>query len=235
VALPDDVEPRMLDAEVRTELRSLSKDSADLVARHLVMTGRLLDEAPESALQHARAARALAGRVGAVREACGIAAYTAGEWTEALAELRAARRITGSPEHLAIMADCERALHRPERALSYADDPEVTRLGQSERVELVVVIAGARRDLGQADAAVLELQGPARRTKAARPWAARLWYAYADALLGAGRGDQAREWFCQAAAADPDGATDAAERVLEIDGVVFADLDDPAEGQTDSS
>jgi uncharacterized protein HemY len=154
----------MLDADARRELRSLSKDTADLTARHLVMTGRLLDEDPEQALAHARAARALAGRVGVVREAAGVAAYGAGEWAEALSELRAARRITGRPEHLGVLADCERALGRPERALAYADDPQVAQLSQDERVELVIVLAGARRDLGQADAACLTLQDPARRT-----------------------------------------------------------------------
>lgn len=221
VALPEEVDARMLDKEVRQELRSLSKESAELVARHLVVTGQLLDEDPETALAHARAARALAGRVAAVREACGLAAYAAGEWAEALTELRAARRISGSPEHLAVMADCERALGRPERALAYAGDPDVSRLEQDARVELVIVLSGARRDMGQADAAVLELQDPARRTKANRPWAVRLWYAYADALLGAGREADAREWFSAAADLDTDGQTDAVDRLLELDGVVF--------------
>jgi predicted negative regulator of RcsB-dependent stress response len=225
VPLPEDVDPRQLDGDVRAELRSLSRETADGVARHLVATARLLDDDPEAALQHARAARALAGRVAAVREACGLAAYAAGEWTEALAELRAARRISGQPGHLAVLADCERALDRPERALACSDDPDVPRLAQDERVELVIVLAGARRDLGQADAAVLLLQDPARRTSAARPWAARLWYAYADALLAAGREDQAREWFTRAAELDAEGQTDAGERLLELDGVTFEDLD----------
>ncbi len=193
------------------------------------MTARLLDDDPQAALTHARAARALAGRVGAVREACGLAAYAAGEWTDALAELRTARRITGQPSHLAVMADCERALDRPERALSYGDDADVARLDPADRVELVIVLAGARRDLGQADAAVLLLQDPARRTSAARPWAARLWYAYADALLGAGREDGARDWFSRASEIDEAGETDAAERLLELDGVTFEDLDESEE------
>lgn len=221
----------MLDEDTRRELRSLSKDTAELVARHLVVTGQLIDDDPEQALTHARAARALAGRIGVVRQAAGLAAYAAGEWNEALSELRAARRITGRPEHLAVMADCERALERPERALAYADDPEVPSLSQDERVELVIVLAGARRDMGQLDAAVLALQDPARRTTAKRPWAARLWYAYADALLTAGREPEAREWFARTADVDADGQTDAADRVLALDGIVLEDLgDDDADG-----
>jgi tetratricopeptide (TPR) repeat protein len=233
VELPDDVDPRQLDGEVRRELRSLSKETAELVARHLVVVGRTLDDDPETALRHARAAGALAGRVAPVREAAGLAAYAAGEWAEALTELRAARRISGHAGHLAVMADCERALGRPERALDLGNDPDVPSLQQDERVELVIVLSGARRDLGQAEAAVLLLQEPARRTSRQRPWAARLWYALADALLDAGRPDDARDWFARAAEADEHGQTDADERLLELDGVVLEDLapdaDEPAE------
>jgi predicted negative regulator of RcsB-dependent stress response len=224
VELPEDVEPRMLDGEVRRELRSLAKDTADTVARHLVVVGRTIDDEPEVALRHARAARAQAGRVGAVREASGLAAYAAGEWAEALTELRAARRITGSSGHLAVMADCERALGRPERALAYGEDPAVPSLSQEERVELVIVLSGARRDLGQADAAVVLLHDPARRTRRGRSWAPRLWYALADALLDAGRSEEARTWFATAAEADEAGETDAGERLLELDGVSVEDL-----------
>jgi tetratricopeptide (TPR) repeat protein len=234
VPLADDVEPQMLDKETRTELRSLAKDTADLVARHLVMAGRLVDEDPASALTHARAARAMAGRVGAVREAAGLTAYLAGEWADALSELRTARRITGRADHLHVMADCERALGRPEKALTYGDDPAVPTLEQEVRVELVIVLAGARHDLGQHDAAIVLLQDPAKRTTAKRPWAARLWYAYADALLTAGRADDAREWFSRAADVDVDGETDAAERMLELDGVVLAEFDDDDDDDDES-
>jgi hypothetical protein len=59
------------------------------------------------------------------------------------------------------------------------------------------------------------------------PWSARLWYAYADTVLALGRPDEAREWFAAAATVDRDGETDAAERVLELDGVeILADEDD---------
>jgi len=65
-----------------------------------------------------------------------------------------------------------------------------------------------------------------RELTADAPWAGRLRYAYADALFGLGRRDEAREWFARAVDADPEGETDAAERLLEIDGV---DLDDDDE------
>ncbi len=222
VALPEDVDPRELDPESRRQLTSLVKETADLVARHLIMAGRLLEDDPEQALAHARAARALGGRVGVVREANGLVAYAAGEWSEALSELRTARRITGEPDHLPVMADCERALGRPDRALAVAEDPQVARLAPAARVEMMIVVSGARRDMGQPEAAavalnVSALEGPVR------PWTARLRYAYADALLECGREDEARSWFARAAEVDELGETDADDRVLELDGVVFED------------
>lgn len=223
VPLPDDVAAHELDHETRKTLMSLSKDTAELVARHLVMAGRLMDEQPQQALAHARAARALAGRVGAVREANGLVAYVAGEWAESLSELRTARRLTGDPEHLAVMADCERALGRPDRALLVAGDPQAGTLAPAARVELLIVASGARRDQGHADAAVVSLQVAALEGPV-RPWTARLRYAYADALLDAGREDEARQWFGRAAEVDEHGETDADERILQLDGMVFDDL-----------
>jgi len=55
---------------------------------------------PEVAYGYAQAARHLAARIGVVREVSGITAYKTGRWAEALAELRAARRLTGRGEHL---------------------------------------------------------------------------------------------------------------------------------------
>ncbi|HWM40222.1 MAG TPA: hypothetical protein VNS49_24270, partial [Streptomyces sp.] len=61
-----------------------------------------------------------------------------------------------------------------------------------------------------------------------QPWTARLRYAYADALLEVGgREDEAREWFAKALEADQSGATDASDRLAELDGVEFVDALDP--------
>jgi hypothetical protein len=91
-------------------------------------------------------------------------------------------------------------------------------------VELLIVAAGARRDLGQTDAAVAMLQ--VRELTGDDPWVARLRYAYADALLAAGRAGESREWFARAAEVDEDSRTDAAERLLELDGVVLEPSED---------
>jgi tetratricopeptide (TPR) repeat protein len=214
--LPPDTEAGELDAEVRRELRTLPKGLAELVGGHLVAVGRLIDEDPQAALAHARFARSRASRVGAVREAAGLAAYHAGEWNEAVAELRAAKRLSGRATHLAVLADCERALGRPQRALEIARDPEARGLAQAEAVELRIVAAGARRDLSQLDAAVVALQGPELEAESSQPWLARLRYAYADNLLAAGRTEDAIRWFLAAADSDTEGETDAAERAAEL-------------------
>jgi tetratricopeptide (TPR) repeat protein len=194
------------------------------VARYLVAAG--LAEAPEQGYGYAQAAKRLAARVGVVREACGIAAYRTGRWAEALSELRAARRMTGRDDYLPIMADCERALGRPDRALALVREANPADLGRAAQVELRIVESGIRRDQGLSEAAILVLQVPELTSSRIRPWSARLFYAYGDALLAADRPGEARDAFLRAAEADPDGETDAAERLDELDGVTFEDLED---------
>ncbi|TWG21480.1 hypothetical protein FHX34_1031019 [Actinoplanes teichomyceticus] len=183
--------------------------------------GQIIDEDSELALQHAVAARRLASRIAVVREAVGLAAYAAGDWTTAIAELRTYHRMTGNQSHLAELADCERALGRPERAIDLFRGADMAKLEKSGAIELLIVAAGARGDLGQHDAAVAMLQVKELTAEETADWAARLRYAYADALLAAGRREEAREWFSRAAAVDEEQLTDAAERILELDGVTI--------------
>jgi tetratricopeptide (TPR) repeat protein len=190
--------------------------SAPLQAVIYDFDGLLIDSEPELALRHARFARGKASRIASVRESNGLAAYHAGEWAEALAELRAARRMGGGPGHLAVMADVERALGRPERALELLRSPEAAGLDKAESIELQIVAAGARRDLGELDAAVISLQTEALDPAMREPWSPRLFYAYADNLLAAGRRDEALQWFMHATDADDDEETDAADRVAEL-------------------
>jgi len=187
------------------------------VARHLVAAGRLMDEDPETAYQHTLAARARAARVAIVREATGEAAYAAGHFAEALSELRAARRMTGSVEHLPVIADCERALGRPEKALQLAKEPAVEKLPPDLKVEMQIVAAGARADTGDVDGALRALAAAPIRSISREPWVARLRYAYADLLLTAGRAEEALEWFHRTEAVDGEQLTDAAARVQELE------------------
>lgn len=225
--IPEDVTGFEIDADVRQDLKSLPKTLADDVARNLVMVARLLDTDPEEAYKYSRVALRLASRVPSVREAAGFASYMTQRYSEALTEFRAARRMTGQVDLWPVMADCERGLGRPERALAMAGEPEVKQLDKAGQVEMRLVAAGARTDMGQYDAAVVTLQSPELASNAIHPWTARLRYAYADALIAAGRADEAREWFAKAAEADTDGTTNASERLAEIDGLEFVDTLDP--------
>ncbi|MER5671971.1 hypothetical protein [Pseudonocardia alni] len=224
--LPDSVTAAELDPSVRRDLRGLQKETAEVVARHLVAAGLLVDEDAVQALEHVRYARRRASRIAVVREAAGIVAYHAGEWNEALGEFRAARRMGGGPGHVHVMADIERALGRPERALDLARSPEARDLGHEERIELLIVAAGARRDLGEADAAVVGLQVPELDAVRRDPWSARLFYAYADNLLAAGRESEAVQWFVHAHDADQHRETDAAARIAELTGDELEGADD---------
>lgn len=214
--MPADVEAKELAPDVRRELVTLDKTTADFVARHLVMAGKLLDEDPETALAHARAARNRAGRIAVVREAVGIAAYHGGDWAQALAELRAARRMGSKSALLAMIADCERGVGRPERALELARSDEATALTGEDADELRIVTAGARSDLGQFEQALAILSSPPLDPTSVGPTAARLFYVYADTLLALGRNDEALQWFVHAEQADIEGITDAEDRITEL-------------------
>lgn len=214
--IPPEIEARQLAPEIRGELTTLDKSTADAVARHLVAAGELLEEDPQAALEHARAARARSGRIAAVREAVGIAAYYCGDWAQALAELRAARRMGSKSPLLALIADCERGVGRPERAIELARSPEAEQLTGDDADELRIVVAGARSDLGQPEQALAVLSSPQLDRTRRGQTAARLFYVYADTLLTLGRRDEALEWFLAAAEADVEGVTDAEDRITEL-------------------
>jgi tetratricopeptide (TPR) repeat protein len=213
---------------VRTALRGLDPRNAEAVAKHLVVAGTLLDEDPAEALSHARAARDRASRVAAVREAVGVAAYHAGDYAEAARELRAYRRMSGDESYRAVLADCERALGRPEVALRLVAEAMADRPDAEEAAELRLVEAGARRDLGEEAAARLVLEDalggrpdPGRLT-GADPARVRFAAAYADLLEAEGHTELADRWREAVQAADPEGATGA----LEGPAVEFGELDD---------
>lgn len=225
--IPEDITGQEVDRGVSNALKSLPEKLATRVAKHLVAAGRLMDSDPDTAYQHTVAARARAARVAIVREACGEAAYASGRFKEALSEFKAARRMSGTSIYLAMMADSERALGRPERAIALAKDPGVVDLDEAGQIELKIVESGARRDLGDHAAAIRTLEGRELRSRSRESWVPRLRYAYAEALLADGQRSAALEWFERAAGIDAEGYTDAAERVAELEGLVVIDTVDP--------
>ena len=215
--LPEEITGRELDRSVSAQLKGLPEKLAARVARHLAAAGMLVDEDPETAYQHTLAARSRAPRLAVVREASGEAAYAAGHYAEALSELRAAKRMNGATAYLPIMADCHRALGHPEQALKLAKSPSVVNFAPEAKAEMTLVEAGARRDMGQLDAALRTLELAPLNSKNRAAWVVRLRYAYADTLEAAGRETDALAWFHRTHAIDADEITDAAARadVLE--------------------
>jgi len=219
----EDITGEELDRQTINELRTLPDGLALATARHLVAIEQALeDEDYSTARAHSDYVRKHAGRVAAVREACAIVHYASGDFSQALSDFRAVSRMRGGNSYLPIMADCERGLGRPQRAVDLlrAFEGPKPRGGQgsdvSTRVEGLIVLAGARSDIGQADAAVLTLKVPELTRLPAGTDRARLQYAYADALLRVGRSTEAQEWMERAAGSDLNGATDAEERCLEL-------------------
>ncbi|GAA1752917.1 hypothetical protein [Kocuria aegyptia] len=166
------------------------------------MAGRYLLDIPELALEHAQAAGRRGGRIAAVREATGIAAYEAGDYALALKELRTFRRMTGAEVHLPLMVDCERALGRLDKAVELATSEAVQSLEPSEKVELAIVLAGMRRDQGDPQGAVDALTIPQLDKNRGFPYSPRLFRAYAEALRGIGKDHEALTWDRQAVVAE---------------------------------
>lgn len=215
--LPEDVTGKELDKQVAAQLKGLPEKLASRVARHLVAAGMLVDEDPETAYRHALAARARAPRLAVIREAAGEAAYAAGHYSEALAELRAAKRMNGATDYLPIMADCHRALGQPQQAVKLAQSPSVANFAAPAKAEMTIVEAGARRDMGQLDAALRTLELAPLTSKSRASWVVRLRYAYADTLEAAGRHEEALTWFHRTQAIDSEEITDSAERAAALE------------------
>ena len=186
--LPEDVSAKDLDSTARMGLRALSRLNAENIARHLVMTQRLLETDPEVAYAHARYAASHAGRIAIVREAAGIAAYVAGLYSEALRELRAARRLSGMDTmYRAMEVDCERALGRPDAALRSAQNALQLDLEDDERAELAIVVTGIYHDQGNDELALITIEDAIRKATKATETLRRLHSVRADRLEDLGR------------------------------------------------
>ncbi|MDO5672031.1 MAG: HAD-IIA family hydrolase [Actinomycetaceae bacterium] len=120
-----------------------------MVAGHLVMAGYLVDTDPQIAYEHAKAAERRAWRMDIVREAKALTAYAAGEYAEALREVRTVRRLSGLNVLISVEADCERGLGRPEKALEVIAQADLEGQDPAELAEIAIVASSARADLGE--------------------------------------------------------------------------------------
>ena len=216
--LPDEVTARDLHPAARNELKTLSKENADQVARHLAMAAALIEDEPARAHEHALAAVRRAGRVGVVRETAAITAYAIGDFALALRELRTYRRISGRDDQIALLVDSERGVGRPERALEAGRAVDRATLPVPVRVELAIALSGARLDLGEPERALLELDIPELDPNRAFEWSPALFAARATVLEELGRDDEAAKWRTRAEV-----AADALDREAAAGDVVIID------------
>jgi hypothetical protein len=214
--IPDDVSPKELDRVALNELKTLSKENAEGVAKHLVMAARLIESDPALAHQHAISAARRAGRIGVVRETLAITAYETGDYALALRELRTYRRISGRDDQLPMMVDSERGLGRPERGLELGRSVPRASLPVPVQVELAIAMSGARLDLGQTDAALAELEIPQLDATTAFSYSPGLFDAYATVLEELGRAAEAEEWFARAEVAADALTGDDDDEVIEV-------------------
>ena len=192
--IPDEITARSLPSAARNELKTLSKENADAVARHLAMAGLLIEDDPALAHRHALEASHRAGRIAVVRETVAITAYAVGDYSLALRELRTYRRISGKDDQIALQVDSERGVGRADRALEVGRSVDRSTLPTAVRVELAIAMSGARLDQGETERALLELDIPELDPQRAYEWSPALFAARATVLEELGRGDEAEQW-----------------------------------------
>jgi hypothetical protein len=220
--ISDDVTPQDLPPSARNELKTLSKENAEQVARHLAMAAQLIDEDPVLAHQHALSASRRAGRIAVVRETLAITAYATGDFALALRELRTYRRISGKDDQIALIVDSERGVGRPDRALEVGRSVDRSTLDTAVRVELAIAMSGARLDLGEPERALQELDIPELDPDRAFEWSPGLFAARAAVLEELGRADEAAQWHRRAVVAGE--ALDAASGLGDLETVFVEEV-----------
>ena len=200
--IPDEITEKDLELGLRVQLKTLTPENAERVARHLAMVGLLIDQDPELAHEHALAAASRAARIAFIRETVGVTAYTVGDFAVALRELLTFRRISGSNDQLPLMVDCERGLGRPDRALELGRSVDRADLLPGVRVNLAIAMSGARLDRGENELALAELQIPELNPEKVFPYSVPLFFAYADTLEVLGKDAESKRWASLAERAD---------------------------------
>jgi tetratricopeptide (TPR) repeat protein len=206
--------PRDVVAELRRVARAGMADRA--IARMERAVELMEREDARGAAGEAAKAKAMAPRSVAVREVLGMALYRQERFREALSEMQAYRRMSGRADQNHIIADCQRALGHPERAVPLAEEALSARgVSLAARTEAVIVAASALADMGRFDQALGLLRRVRTREDVAGPEVLRVWYVMASVLDRAGRRDEAAREFRKIMRHDP-AAFDVAERLAEL-------------------
>ncbi|MDR1634673.1 MAG: hypothetical protein LBS27_07110 [Bifidobacteriaceae bacterium] len=151
--IPDHITSAALPPWIKAQLTGLGEQNGELVGRHLAMVLEYLEEVPELAYRHARAAADRAGRMAVAREYAGLTSYYTQRYGEAVRELRTYQRLSGEKHHSAILADALRGIGKTADAVEVAASTPRAALDPDEAVELAIVGAGARADMGEFGAA----------------------------------------------------------------------------------
>ncbi|MBK9178325.1 MAG: tetratricopeptide repeat protein [Acidimicrobiales bacterium] len=151
----------------------------------------------------------------AVRELLGLTLYRLGRWQEAARELEAFRTLTGSTEQHPVLADCYRALGRPDRVEALWEELRAASPGAGLVAEGRIVMAGTLADTGRLADGVRLLERAMRPTKRPEEHHLRQWYALAALYERAGDLPRARALFRRVAADDP-GFADVSERLRTL-------------------
>ena len=229
--LPADVTPQDLASAARNELKTLSKENAEQVARHLAMAARLIDDDPQLAHQHALAASRSAGRIAVVRETVAITAYAIGDFALAVRELRTFRRISGRDDQIALLVDSERGVGRPDRALEVGravDRADAARRGARRTRRSRCRARGSTwvRTNARCKSWTFPNSIPTARSRGAPA----LFAARAAVLEELGRLDEAAQWQRRAEIAeDVIGSRDADSETLLVEEIEELELDDDAD------
>ncbi|KAA8829241.1 hypothetical protein EMO91_03980 [Bifidobacterium myosotis] len=152
--MPKGMEWRMLSTDERERLRGLSKEHAENIGLHILAAYSLEESDPEGALAHAKWVARQASRIDFARETLAFVAYRQGNYKLALREFRTAYRMNGYPDYLPFIADCERGVGNPKKAVELALSDEGKALVGAPKAEMFLVYAGALGDLEMWDKAI---------------------------------------------------------------------------------
>lgn len=200
----DTPRPR-LPSPVYRDLKAASGTQLDHVATAFAQAGVALEEGDaERAVELLEDAKRRASRSSVIREALGIALYLEGRFKDAGRELAAYRRISGRQDQNHLLADCARASGNLDRAEDLVDEMIHAGVAVDRVVEGLLVIAGARADRGDHDAALAVLHRIDLEPRRVEPYHLRLWHLAADIATRQGD-DSAAEGYLQAiSTVDPD-------------------------------
>ena len=152
--MPKGMEWSMLSSDERERLRGLSKEHAENIGLHILAAFAQEEDDPQNALEHAKWVARQASRIDFARETLAFIAYRQGDYKLALREFRTAYRMNGFQDYLPFIADCERGLGNPKKAVELALSDEGKALHGSPKVEMFLVYAGALGDLEMWDKAI---------------------------------------------------------------------------------